>query len=387
MKRWMIAALLVLDSTGAGPVAAVPSCNLPPRSWREEIGEAQVVLFGTIDNQRKETETNEKVEVTNFHIQHVIKANPLVGVEKILELPCYVAVDPKQNRFLVFCDFWKGKLDPYRGIPVSSPAVIRYLQEVASLKPGDRQAILTHAFRYLDHADPAIAADAWVEFSRDADGGLGADYRPLVGCLAADRIAGWLRDPETPDWKVELYAQLLGHCGGAEHARLLRRMLDEPKRQDAVGRTVGLLVGYTLLQPREGCVSFDALVADSSRAFTDRYGALKAIRYFWETRPDVVSQKELLKLIGRLLEQSDIADLAIEDLRKWGQWQMADQVMALKDKPSHNTLPIMRRALLRFALGCPKNAAAAQYVEQILRESPTLIEEAEELLQLEKDKK
>jgi hypothetical protein len=143
-------------------------------------------------------------------------------------------------------------------------------------------------------------------------------------------------------------------------------------------------VGYTLLQPRQGCASIDAIAADASRDFTERYAAFRAIRYFWKTRPEVVGRKELLKIIGRLLEESDIADLAIEDLRKWGQWQMVDQVMALKDKPSHNTIPIMRRAILRFALSCPGNAAAAEYVEQMLRENPTMVEETEKLLQLEK---
>jgi hypothetical protein len=384
MKRWMIAALMVLGSLGARPVAAMGFFPLPPRPMREEIAEAEVVLFGMIAYPRVETDPNENVQISDFYTKDVIKMGPLVGGPQVLQLPHAIPFDPKKNRFVVFCDISNGKLDPYRGFPVSSPAVTDYLREVSSFNPADRTSILTHAFRYLDHPDPALADDAWVEFSRAADPRDGSDYRPLAGCLSADRIAQWLRDPKTPEWKVGLYAKLLGHCGGLEHARLLRRMLDDSKKPDSGTRTEGLLVGYTLLQPRQGCAFIDAIAADSSRDFTERYAALRVIRFFWETRPDVVGQKELLKVIGRFLEQSDIADLAIEDLRKWGQWQMADQVMVLKDKSSHNAIPIMRRALLRFALGCPKNAAAAEYVEQILRENPTMVQEAEELLQLEK---
>src|SRR5262249_52403645 len=151
---------------------------------------------------------------------------------------------------LIFCDVGQGKLDCYQGIPVTSGAVIDYLQEVAALKLADRTGILTHAYRYLDHADPVIAEDAWVEFSHDADPMVGADYRPLAGRMSADRIARWLRDPKTPDWRLGLYAQLLGHCGGVEHAQLLLKMLDNKEAQPKGSGLAGLLIGYTLLQPR-----------------------------------------------------------------------------------------------------------------------------------------
>jgi hypothetical protein len=385
MNRWMIAALMVLGSMGARPVAAMGFCTpAPSKSLREEVAEAQVVMYGRVANPRVETDANEEIKLTDFHIKRVIKQGPFVGGTKVLQLARYVAVEPKKDEFLVFFDVDNGKLDPYRGVAVTSSAVIDYLQEMTALDPTDRLAILTHAFRHLDHTDPAIADDAFLEFRRAAEGEAGADYRGLAGHLSADRIAGLLSDPQTPAWRQDLYARLLGHCGKAEHVPLLRCLLDLTHGQEAATHREGLLVGFTLLQPREGWAYIDALLGDSSRTFTERYLALRVIRFFWEKRPDVVNWKALLKGVSKLLGQSDIADLAIEDLRKWGQWQMVDQVMALKDRPSHNTIPIMRRALLRFALRCPKNAAAAEYVEQMLRENPTMVEEAEELLQLEK---
>jgi hypothetical protein len=354
---------------------------------RTQIAQASAVIDGTVVHSSIPTETNDKIDRTEFHIKRVLKMDPFFAGTKVVQLPPDRVAGAKPCRLLIFFDVFQGKADPYFGIPVNSPALVEYVQEVALLKPQDRIGILSHAFRYLEHSDPEIAYDAWREFYHDADSRVGADYRPLAGSLSADKIAGWLRDPKIPAYKQDLYARLLGHCGGVEHARLLRKLLDSSLKEWPSGRTEGLLVGYTLLQPQEGCASLGALVADSSRAFTDRYGALRAIRYFWETRPDVVSQKELLKLIAPLLEQSDIADLAIEELRQWRQWQMADQVMAQKDNPSHNTIPIVRRALLRFALCCPKNAAAALYVEQVRRENPTKVEDTEEFLRLENAQK
>ena len=47
-----------------------------------------------------------------------------------------------------------------------------------------------------------------------------------------------------------------------------------------------------------------------------------------------------------LLDQGDIADLAIEDLRKWKAVEALDQVLALNGRPSHN-IPIVHRAFFR----------------------------------------
>ena len=58
-----------------------------------------------------------------------------------------------------------------------------------------------------------------------------------------------------------------------------------------------------------------------------------------------------------MLRQGELADLAVEDLRKWGRWETADKVLALYGKPSHN-IPIVRRTILRYALSCPKKTAA-----------------------------
>jgi hypothetical protein len=391
MRRWLIAALVALVSMGARPVAAMGFCSpANPSTMREDMAEAQVVMYGTIANPRVETDANERIELTDFHLKRVIKKGPFVGGTKVLQLHHYIAVDPEKNGFLIFCDINNGKLVPFRGVVVASSAVIDYLQEMTTIDPTDRLSLLTHSFRYPDHADPTIADDAFLEFRRAVDGKddeAGGDYRPLAGRLSADRIADLLSEPQTRPWKQGLYAQLLGHCGKAEHAQLLRCMLELADGQDSASGRKGLLVGFTLLQAREGWAYIDALLGDSSRTFTERYMALRIVRFFWEKRPDVVGRQTLLKGVSRLLEQSDIADLLIEELRKWGQFQMADEVMALKDKPSHNTIPIMRRALLRFALSCPKNAAAAEYVEQMVREHPDEVENVEEQLRWEKDGK
>jgi hypothetical protein len=93
----------------------------------------------------------------------------------------------------------------------------------------------------------------------------------------------------------------------------------------------------------------------------------------------VVSAKQLRDGVLLLLMQNDMADLAVEDLRRWKCWKAADQVLALK---SHD-VPIVRRSVLRFALSCPGNAKAAQVVAAWRKQDPDYVAEVEELLQLE----
>jgi hypothetical protein len=104
------------------------------------------------------------------------------------------------------------------------------------------------------------------------------------------------------------------------------------------------------------------------------------VRFFWEYRPDLIPKKDLLAAYDLLLDQKDIADIAIEDLRKWKQWGKADRILALYGKDSHN-IPIVRRAILRYALSCQDEVPAAKaFVEEQRKLDPKRVKDAEELL-------
>ena len=44
-----------------------------------------------------------------------------------------------------------------------------------------------------------------------------------------------------------------------------------------------------------------------------------------------------------------LADQAIEDLRRWGYWDLTTDVLAQYSKPTH-AAPIVRRSIVRYAL-------------------------------------
>jgi hypothetical protein len=371
------------------PVQAAVCCPfcgaVDSQTLSNEVNQASMVLYGTLTNPRQAGNGEFGEGTTDLIIEAVIKKHDILksavtkqGDKEVITLSRYVPPD-RENRykFVVFCDVFKGRIDPFRGVAVLKDCdAAKYLQGALALKDKDVPTRLRFFFDYLDSADIELSNDAYKEF---AIAGYD-DVHAMAKGLPADKIAKWLQDPKTPAFRYGLYASLLGHAGKPEHAAVLRAMLDDPEKRTVSGID-GILAGYTLLKPQEGWEYTLSILKDSSREFTARYAALRTLRFFWDSRSDVIAKKQLLEGISHLLDQADIADLAIEDLRKWKQWDLADRVLGLRMKKSHD-IPIIRRAILRYALNCPK-PQAVQYVQAMRQQDPQMVRDAEELLKLE----
>lgn len=356
---------------------ACPFCTMQGQTLTGDVNQASMVLFGTIKSAKIDAKGELGSGTTEFEIEAIVKKHEIIGDKKNITLPRYVP--PDKYKFLIFCDVFKGKIDPYRGVAVKANSdIVKYLQGALEVKDKDVGARLKHFFQYLDNADIEVSNDAYKEFG-NADY---KDYRDMAKTLPADKIAGWLEDPNTPAFRYGLYASMLGHCGTEKHAALLRKMLDDPKKRGSSG-VDGILAGYVMLQPKEGWAYLSGILKDKSKDFMLRYAALRGARFFWDSRPDVISKKQVVDAVMQLLDQEDIADLAIEDLRKWNQLEATDKILGLASKKSHD-IPIIRRAILRFALsGQDKNKAAADYVEKMRKKDADSVKDAEELLKLE----
>jgi hypothetical protein len=369
-------AVLLLGAL-ALPASACPFCAMQGQTLTTEVNLASMVLYGTPHDPNPKPDGIEGT--TKLTVEMVIKDNDLRKGQKELTLNRFINVDPKKpQKYLVFCDIYKGNIDPYRGIAVEAGSDLpKYLQGALKHKDEKPAARLRFFFDYLDNADQEVSLDAFKEFAAAPY----QDYRDMAKDLPADRIAFWLRDTKTNPTRYGLYASMLGHCGKPEHAADLRRMLDDPLRKSSMGND-GLLAGYIMLAPHEGWAYLTGILRDASKDFSTRYAALRTVRFFWDLRPDLIAQKDLIAGIRPLLNQSDIADLAIEDLRKWKRWELAKEVLALRERKSHN-IPIVQRAILRYALSCPENADAVALVDTLRKKDPRMVKDAEELLRLE----
>jgi hypothetical protein len=340
-----------------------------------------LILFGKLSNARVDPK-DAYAGQTDLEIETVVKSHAILAGRKVITLPRYLPPDP-EYKFLVFCDVYKGQLDPYRGEPVKADSRIAgYLKGAIAVKDKEPSARLKYFFDYLEDKDPTVSGDAYKEYGF-ADY---KDFRAVAEKLPPDTIVRWLNDPNTSAARFGLYASMLGHCGKTEKAPLLRALLDDPQRRLTTGMD-GVMAGFVMLTPKDGWSYIAGLMRDDKLDFGVRYAALRSARFFHEFRPDLVSKKDLTTAVSALLGQKDIADLAIEDLRKWGQWGAADKILDLYGRESHSA-SIIRRSILRYALSCPPgtNPAVDKFLAERRKDSVKLLEEVQELLNLESPK-
>jgi hypothetical protein len=80
--------------------------------------------------------------------------------------------------------------------------------------------------------------------------------------------------------------------------------------------------------------------------------------------------------------ESDLADIAVEDLRRWGCWDLTKEILSTFERKSHES-EIIHRAILRYAIACPR-PEATRFVAEQKRRKPELMAEVEEALREEK---
>ncbi|MER3416491.1 MAG: hypothetical protein C4297_09805 [Gemmataceae bacterium] len=366
------------------PATACPFCSMQGQTLSMEVQQAALVVFGTLANPRLNAAGDGlDAGTTDLIIEEVVKPHDFIKDKKTIVLPRYIPVEKNSKvKFLIFCDVFQGRLDPYRGIPVKTKDIVGYLRGANTIRTQPAAQRLAFFFQYLDHEDVEISTDAYKEFANASYDDVGRMVAQGERDKIADRVRKWLADPQTPPYRFGLYGLILGMCGREKDAAALLELLDDPQR-GLVSGIDGVLAGYVMLKPKEGWSYLRALLADGQKEFVRRYAGLRTVRFLWENHPEIVDQKTLLEGLKPLLDQPDIADLAIEDLRKWRQWQVADRIIDLAGRESHN-VPIIQRAIIRFALSCPPSIErAAAFVKEQRARDPDRVKDIEELLKLE----
>lgn len=387
--RWLIpaiAAVLLLPS----PLPACPFCSAMGETFAGEVNQADFILFGTLSNAKRDPNdpTAFNKGTTDLTVEAVIKDHPTVKGKKVVTIPRYIPPDPKnpKQKNLVFFKLYGDQLDAYRGEVVSADSKLpEYLKGAIEHRSKDIVTRLTYFFQFLESPDLSISSDAFTEFAY-------ADYkevRELAEKWKGDPAKGkqllaWLEDKNTRPTRYGLYGLLLGHCGKPEDSKTLRALLSDPDRSYTSGLD-GVLAGYVLLDPKGGWEFLAGLVGNTKKDFSERYAGLRTVRFFWESRPDVISKAQVLDVMKVLMDQPDLADLPIEDLRKWKVWELTPVVIGYASKESHSGTPIINRAILKFALAAatadPKNQVAVDFVGKARAKDPKKVEFLESLLQ------
>ena len=357
-----------------------PACSLCGGSLqqaptlRQEAAQpaARLILFGAIQNPRGAT-------TSELTIESVLRKDPAIEGKKVMDLGRYLPVTDAKNppRYLVFCDVNKDKVDAYRGIPIRSAEGLDYVKKALELDPKDPGGALDFYFKYLEYPDKEIAFDAFLEFVRANDQQIGA----ASSKLSPEKLRGWLKDPQTPPERLSLYAFLLGGCGADADAAFLEEQLKDDSER-TVNAYDGYLGGYIHLRPRDGWNKALAVLSDGRKPLPIRLAAVRTVRLYHGWQPKD-ARDDVLKCLSGMIAQGELADVAIEDLRRWQMWDLTPDVTALYGKKGFDA-PIMQRAIVRYALSCKDEATVKQFIADRRRSEPELVKEVEESLQFEK---
>src|SRR5262245_62085996 len=124
-----LVSLIVMGSAQAAD--GCPFCNMEGKTLTGEVRDATMVLYGSIGK------GNETAETTPFKIESVVKKpdNPkLLGDGKAITLNRYLPDDKGQFRYLIFCDEFKGRIDPYYGVAVKPDSdIAKYITKALEL--------------------------------------------------------------------------------------------------------------------------------------------------------------------------------------------------------------------------------------------------------------
>jgi hypothetical protein len=335
---------------------------------------ARMILYGPIQNGAGTT--------TDLTVEEVLRSNAALGDRKTVALGKYLPVnDPKDPpHYLVFCDVDKsGKPDPYRGVLLRGPDALDYVKKVLALDAKDAAGRLKFYFEYLENKDKAVAQDAFLEFARSTDQEIGQ----AAGQLSAEKLRTWLKaDAPTPPERLSLYAFLLGACGGDADADFL---LSQLKKDDEriVNAYDGFLGGYIQLRPKDGWKMADAITRDGRQPLPIRLSVVRTVRMFHGWKPKE-THDDVLRCLQGMLAQGELADIAVEDLRRWQMSELTGEVLSLYGKKGFDA-PLMQRAIVRYAVSrAPNDDAARQFVAERRKKEPDLVKEVEESLQFEK---
>ncbi|HVA48794.1 MAG TPA: hypothetical protein VNH11_20680 [Pirellulales bacterium] len=242
---------------------------------------------------------------------------------------------------------------------------------------------LGYFVRYLEHADPLIAEDAYLEFGHAPFD----EIARLAGRLPIDRLRDWIDDESVPPPRKGLYGLLLGLAAAARESPEIAddfwRWISAPANDFRSGFD-GILGGYLWVGKEAGLRRLERRYLDREQAAMGDLRHLMTALRFYHDHGHGIPAAELTKVYRRFLDQPALAAAALADLARWQDWASLERVTLLFGRPGY-TDAATERALIGYLLACPLPEAGRQ-VARLRQLVPERVAEAERL-QVESDAK
>jgi hypothetical protein len=371
MLRLFLATVIVLLSM-LGPTRACSICSgdLAQKSTlRQTLATAKAALRGDLKNPQLSNDFQSGT--TELHITSVLKNHAIIEKQKLVLIPRYLPViGNTPTDYIVFVDEVQGKPDIITGYP-GSAELAQYLTSIAKLDAKTPTTRLAFYFAHLDSTDATVAQDAFLEFVKATD----TELTEAKAVFDTKKLRHWLADPKLPAEKIGVYALLLGSRGDPADQKLFPTLATQALTREGSGALAGVLAGWTLLDTRAGFTAIHKVLLDPKRDYAERLNALSAVRYLYANHAKSYAQE--LGSVYHSLLSSDLADLAIGDLRRYRAWNFTDAVLGTFGKPGQSAL--VQRLVVRFALTSPE-ASAKKFLDELRQTNPKMVREAEEFL-------
>lgn len=247
----------------------------------------------------------------------------------------------------------------------------------------ERRKRLEFYVRFLEYPDPTIANDAFAEFVNAPS----EDIFAMADRLPREKLRRWLLDEKLSSGRQSGFGLMLGLCGNADDAELLKRRILE-SRPPRFG-IEGLIVGYLLLTGEHG---LDTLVQARLKNEETEDGELaafqNALRYFWTYGNGRIPRPPIEAAMRLFIDNPVLASGAITDLARWKDWSVQPRLVTLYGTPGYEDKQ-NKEAIVGFLLAStrdvpekageiPPHAREAREVLAKLREKdPKLVAEME----------
>lgn len=246
------------------------------------------------------------------------------------------------------------------------------------LPAGER---LGYFARYLEHADPLIAEDAYGQFALAPFG----DLREAADSLPFDALRRWLGDRRVPPARKGFYGLALAVAGGeprrARAAEELWRAIIEPADDFRAGFD-GLVGGYLLAAGTAGLERIERrFLGDPSARPGDARHLMAALRFYHEDALGAIEggipAERIERAYRRLLARPELTAAVVVDLARWEAWDALDEVVALFGRPGYDD-PAIERAMFGFLLSAPSPEARRE-LQRLKTLAPQRCAEAEQM--------